>query len=106
MKFSELVDIDKLRELCESYTTINGAVTAILDLDGEILIATGWKDICTRFHRVNDPTASRCLESDTVLAAKLAKGDSYNMYRCRNGLVDVAVPIIIRGEHVANFFTG
>lgn len=106
MKFSQLVDIDKLRELCESYTAINGAVTAVLALDGEILIATGWKDICTRFHRVDEGTLCRCRESDTVLAARLAKGESYNIYRCRNGLVDVAVPIIIRGEHVANFFTG
>ena len=106
MKFSELVDIDKLRELCESYTMINGAVTAILDLEGEILIATGWQDICTRFHRVNDTTAGRCRESDTILAGRLEKSDSYKIYKCRNGLVDVAVPIIIRGEHVANFFTG
>ena len=106
MNFSELVDIDELRQLCESYTMINGAVTAILDLEGEILIATGWKDICTRFHRVNDITASRCLESDTTLAGQLGKGESFNIYRCRNGLVDVAVPIMIRGEHVANFFTG
>jgi PAS domain S-box-containing protein len=106
MKFTELVDIDKLRELCESYTAINGAVTAILALDGEVLIATGWKDICTRFHRVHETTLCRCVESDTVLAASMEKGESYHMYRCRNGLVDVAVPIVIRGEHLANFFTG
>jgi PAS domain S-box-containing protein len=106
MKFSELVDIDKLRELCESYTKINGAVTAILDLDGEVLIASGWKDICIHFHRVNESTACRCRESDTILAAQLGNGESYNIYKCRNGLVDVAVPIMIRGEHVANFFTG
>ncbi len=106
MKFSEFVNIDELRVLCESYTAITGAVTALLELDGTILIATGWQDICTRFHRVNVATACRCRESDTILAGGLTKGEPYNVYKCKNGLVDVAVPIIIHGVHVANFFTG
>ncbi|WP_083456520.1 PocR ligand-binding domain-containing protein [Desulfosarcina cetonica] len=98
--------MDALRQLCESFTEITGAVTALLDLQGNVLIATGWQDICTRFHRVHSVTASRCLESDTVLAGQLNRGEPYNIYKCKNGLVDVAVPIIIRDEHVANFFTG
>lgn len=106
MKFSELVNVDELRRLCESYTAITGAVTALLELDGNILLATGWQEICTRFHRGNDVTACRCRESDTILAGELRKGEPYNIYKCKNGLIDVAVPIIIRGEHVANFFTG
>ncbi|MCK7574959.1 MAG: PocR ligand-binding domain-containing protein [Chromatiales bacterium] len=106
MRFADLVDIDELRSLCESFTTLTGAVTAILDLDGAILVATGWQRICTRFHRVNPQTALRCRESDTVLAGRLHRGETYTVYRCRNGLVDVAVPIHVSGEHVANFFTG
>lgn len=106
MRFVDLVDIGKLRELCESFTALTGAVTAILDLEGTILVATGWQRICTQFHRVNPQTASRCRQSDTVLAGRLRDGETYNVYRCQNGLVDVAVPIHVNGEHVANFFTG
>ena len=106
MKLSELVDISELRELCESFTSITGAVTAILDLEGNILTATGWQDLCTRFHRADPATANLCRESDTVLANLLGKGEPYNVYKCKNGLIDVAVPITIGGEHVANFFTG
>lgn len=106
MKFAELVDIVVLRELCESFTALSGTVTAVLDLEGNILVATGWQDICTHFHRVNPQTALRCSESDTILAGHLAQGETWNLYKCKNGLVDVAVPITIAGEHVANFFTG
>ena len=106
MKFSEIVDIEELRGICEDITALTGAVMAILDLDGKILIATGWQDICVRFHRVNAITAARCHESDTILAGKLEKGEEYNVYKCKNGMVDVAVPIIVEGQHVANFFTG
>ncbi|MGD9948763.1 MAG: EAL domain-containing protein [Desulfobulbus sp.] len=104
--FTELVNISELRELCESFTAITGAVTAIIDLEGNILIATGWQDICTRFHRVHMTTASRCRESDTALSGQLNKGAGYSVYKCKNGLVDVAVPITIDGEHTANLFTG
>ena len=106
MKFSELVNIDDLKKLCEGFTSLTGMVTAILDLDGNVLIATGWQDICTCFHRVHPTTAERCRESDTVLAGKLTEGDQANVYRCKNGLVDVAIPIKLHGRHIANLFTG
>jgi len=106
LHLSELVDIGELRGLCESFTAITGAVTAVLDLEGNVLVATGWQDICTQFHRVNAATCARCLESDTDLASHLNQGDAYNVYKCKNGMVDVAVPITIGGEHLANFFTG
>lgn len=106
MEFVDLVDIDELRRLWESCTAFSGAASAILDLDGNILVATGWREICTQFHRVHPETASRCRVSDTILASQLAKGERYNVYRCRNGLVDVAVPITIDGERVAHLFAG
>ena len=61
MKFSELVVIGELQSLCESFTGVTGAVTAILDLEGNILVATGWQDICTKFHRVQPLTAREVL---------------------------------------------
>jgi len=106
VKFTELVNIDELRGLCETFTAITGMVTAILDLDGNILLATGWQDICTQFHRVNPITAKRCRESDTLLAGQVKQGNKVNVYKCKNGLVDIAAPIKVRDVHVANFFTG
>ncbi|MDZ7633128.1 MAG: PocR ligand-binding domain-containing protein [Bacteroidales bacterium] len=44
--------------------------------------------------------------SDTELANKMAEGKSFHYYQCLNGLVDVAVPIVIKGEHIANLFSG
>ncbi len=106
MKFAEFIPVSELQALCESFSSLTGAVTAVLDLEGNVLVAAGWQDICTQFHRKHASTALRCLESDTALAGQLQSGEKYNVYRCKNGLVDVAVPIIIGGEHVGNFFTG
>lgn len=106
MNLDDLIDIDSLQKLFENFTAFSGAATAILDLEGRILVSSGWQDICVKFHRKNPDTAHRCWESDVCLAEKLKNGDGYNLYKCRNGLIDIAVPIIVSGEHVANFYTG
>ena len=103
---TDIVEISALRELFEGFSNLTGIVSAVLDLDGNVLISTAWQDICVEYHRVHPETSRRCRESDTVVAGRLRKGDSYNVYRCKNGLIDVAVPIIVGGVHVGNLFTG
>lgn len=101
-----LLDFERINTLLEGFNKTTGFVTAILDLEGNVLSKSGWRTICTDYHRVNLQTAKKCTISDTVLANKLASGEKYQFYKCLNGLVDVAVPLIINGEHIANLFSG
>jgi len=108
MKINTLnfIDFTKVNILLDGFNKSTGFVTAILDLDGNVLSKSGWRQICTDFHRINPETAKKCKVSDTELANKLSKGEKYHFYKCLNGLVDVAVPIIVKGEHIANLFSG
>lgn len=101
-----LIDFEEVNKLLEGFNQSTGFVTAILDLEGNILSKSGWRQICTEFHRVNPETARNCKISDTILANRLATDEKYHFYECYNGLVDVAVPIVINGEHIANLFSG
>lgn len=105
-KFQDLVDVKSLQILSDSFSKLTKIVTAILETDGEVLTASGWQRICTEFHRKNPQTAERCTESDTTLAERATQGSKYNWYNCKNGLVDVAVPIMIENKHYATLFTG
>jgi PAS domain S-box-containing protein len=105
-KLLELIDFEKIDILLEGFNKTTGFVTAILDLDGKVLSKSGWRQMCTDFHRINPETAKKCTISDTVLAGKLAGDEKYHFYHCLNGLVDVAVPIVINGEQIANLFSG
>ena len=105
-QLDKIFDFEKVDTLLEGFYKTTGFVTAILDLKGNILSRSGWRDLCTNFHRINPKTAFRCTFSDTILASKMAEGEHYHCYKCLNGLVDVAVPIILRGVHVANLFSG
>ena len=105
-KLSDLIDVEKSRSLLESFCEAVGIAAAIIDLEGDVLIGVKWQRICTDFHRVNETTCKRCIESDTELANELRKGKKFSLYRCKNGMTDAASPIIIEGQHVANAFVG
>lgn len=102
----DLIEISALRGLLESFTRLTAIPTAIIDVDGTVLVGSGWQEICTEFHRKHPITAARCLESDTVLANRPTEDHKCHVYKCRNGLVDVAVPIVIENLHLGNIFTG
>ncbi|MBF0565556.1 MAG: PocR ligand-binding domain-containing protein [Nitrospirae bacterium] len=102
---SQIIDLSQLQILMESLYRASGINHALIDNDSNVLTAVGWQDICTKFHRVNPLTCSRCLESDLYILKHLHEGP-YVGYRCPQGLVDYATPVFIEGEHVANIFTG
>lgn len=102
----KLIDFEEVNKLLEGFNQSTGFVTAILDLDGNVLSKSGWRSICVDFHRINPETSGNCRTSDTMLANELGNGEKYHFYKCLNGLVDVAVPIVINGKHIANLFSG
>jgi PAS domain S-box-containing protein len=104
--FPDLVDVAKVQRLTDLFYTATGIPASVIGLDGTIITRSGWQAVCTDFHRTNARTARRCMESDTIIASKVAVGQRYTVYRCKNGLIDAATPITIDGDHVANFFTG
>ena len=108
MKYTlkELLDTAKMQGLLDSLNEVHSLPSAIIDIEGTILTATAWQDVCTKFHRVNPDTEKKCLESDRYLGAELSGNSHQVIYRCPLGLVDAAIPIIIEGKHLGNIFSG
>ena len=104
---NDLLETSKLQILLEAHHRITGLPYGVFDKEENCLMAVGWQDICVRFHRVHPACSRRCRESDAYIKAHLHnfKGD-FLEYRCKNGMVDVAVPVIISGEHALSLFTG
>jgi PAS domain S-box-containing protein len=102
---SNILDTPAIQSLMEDFTRLTSMAMAIIDLRGNVLVATGWQDICTQFHRGHPQAARNCTESDLFLAQNLRPGE-YVAYKCQNHLWDVATPLFIGGKHVGNIFTG
>ncbi|MDT8445800.1 MAG: PAS domain S-box protein [bacterium] len=102
----EMLSSEELNHLFETFCDNIGVPAAIIDLEGKVLASSKWQRACTDFHRVNEQTCARCIESDTELALNLTAGKEYSIYRCKNGLTDAASPLKLGGRHIANVFIG
>lgn len=106
-RIDQLLDIEQVRRLLESHHRLSQMAYGVFDADGNEVIAVGWQDICVRFYRAHPVTCARCRESDAFIKAHLHDFEGeFLEYRCKNGMIDVAMPIIIDGEHAATFFSG
>jgi len=100
-----LLNAPVLQSLMEDYAKLTLTVTAILDLKGKLLVAVGWQDICTKFHRAHQASAHNCTESDLFLAGNVKRGE-YVAYKCKSGLWDVVTPLYVADTHMGNIYTG
>ena len=105
-RLQDLIDIDQLQALLDKLNEMHSFLSAIVDNDGNILTATAWQDICIKFHRQNEECKADCKKSDQYILNHLDEANPAVSYRCPRGLIDSAMPIIIDGMHLGNFFTG
>lgn len=106
LDLATLIDFSQMNETFANYLDVVGLPVAIIDLSGKVLASSKWQRLCMEFHRVNEATLARCLESDISLSKQMQEGKGYAIYRCKNGLTDCAAPILIEGRHIANLFIG
>lgn len=106
LKISELIDVPKIQKLTDSFYEATGIPSAVVANDGIIVTKTGWTDICTQYHRKNPITEERCLKSNSKLRDRLKEGQPHVIYKCPNGLIDAAAPIVIADELLAYVITG
>lgn len=103
--FSDLVDVARLQKILNSFYLATGIPHGIIDIENNILSSAGWQDICVNFHRICPHTRYNCQLSDNYISNHLQDG-SYIGYKCLNGLIDYATPVIIEGQHLATIYLG
>jgi len=106
MKLSDLIEISRLQTIIDHLYLSNGIPISIHDIDGTTLATTEWRDVCAKFHRVNGITCQRCIESDLEINERVKDTKKYAISKCRNGLIDIGVPIIINDEVIAMIYQG
>lgn len=103
----DLVDIDELQRIFDRFYDATGFTIGFLDHPGlNILVHCGWRDICTKYHRINPTSFDNCRRSNQALLNSLNEPGELKIEECQNGLVDCAFPIIIKGKHIASLATG
>jgi signal transduction histidine kinase len=108
LKEKELVDIidtPRLQSIMDDFYDLTNIGIAIIDMKGEVLVATGWQDICTEFHRDHPETEKLCIQSDIYLTQDVEPGE-FLIYKCKNNMWDMATPIIVGDTRIGTLFLG
>ncbi len=102
----QIIDFQQTQELMNSFYKVTRITIGLVDLKGNILVATGYQDICTKFHRLHPQTLANCIESDVYLSQEGLEEENCKIYKCKNNMWDIATPITVAGKHIANLFLG
>jgi PAS domain S-box-containing protein len=105
IELSDVIDAPALQEMMDDYFALTGIGVGIVDLNGNVLVGTGWQDICVKFHRAQPESCQFCHESDFSLSSGVTPG-TFKAYRCKNNMWDIASPIMLGDIHIGNIFLG
>jgi PAS domain S-box-containing protein len=105
LDLQDIVDGPDLQALLNEFHQLVPIPMAVIDLQGKVLVGVGWQRICSDFHRVHPETCAHCVESDTQLSAGISPGE-IKLYKCKNGMWDIATPLFVGGHHAGNVFLG
>ncbi|WP_462325086.1 PocR ligand-binding domain-containing protein [Desulfoplanes sp.] len=105
LALGDVLDVTGVQALMDDLYQAAGIPIGIVDTAGKVLVATGWQEICTRFHRNHPDTCKNCMESDTLLTQGVEPG-TFKAYRCKNNMWDIATPLVVGGRHLGNIFIG
>lgn len=107
LTFKDIVDLNELELLFESFSAAAGFTTGILDqTTKEVLPGSGWPDTCIKFHHICPASQKHCDDSNKQLISGLNRSGKITIHHCENGLVSGCTPVIIGGKHFAYLYTG
>lgn len=109
--FKEIFDQEHVRSLLTSIQQATGVSVSLLGDDGELLACAGWNDLCRLYHCKSSLGQEHCHETRSYFAgafsASIDKGVLTPLEKqCKNGLVEVGLPIIVKGRHYATLIFG
>ena len=105
LDLADIIDVPAIQAIMDDFYQLTAIGVGLIDIHGKVLVATGWQDICTKFHRTHPEACRNCIESDTLLSVGNQPG-TFTEYKCKNNLWDISTPIVVGGNHKGNLFLG
>jgi len=99
----QIIDFQAVQELMNSFYKVTKIGVSIIDLSGNILVATGWQDTCSKFNHVHTQTLAKCIES-SFHASKDNGLECCTLHNCKTNVLGTRTPIVVGGKHIADLF--
>ncbi|OPX32507.1 MAG: hypothetical protein B1H09_00010 [Gemmatimonadaceae bacterium 4484_173] len=103
----DLADISRLKNIFQKLTDATGFSIELSDFpEMNILISTGWQEICTRYYRASPDAIVSCIRTRPDLLICGEEPVKATVLKCEYGLIDCGVPVVVDGLRIASLFTG
>ena len=98
MHISDFMDLGKLQEIQDEFSTATGLAAIAVDAKGEYLTKpSNFTEFCMRYTRTSEEGGRRCQKCDS---------ENSGTYFCHAGLIDFSNDIVVRGEKLGAMLGG
>ena len=108
-KLTEIVNVTILKDILNAFTTATNLMGNIVDTKGKSIFSSKDVEKCCEFCKVIYRTESgvkRCQSAYERAGKQAVNFSGPYIFRCPAGLLELAAPIIIEGEHLGTIICG
>jgi two-component system, cell cycle sensor histidine kinase and response regulator CckA len=102
----DIIDVQKVQRMLDRFVRVSGVSPAIMDAEGNLVVSSGWVEICTRYHRSCPAAEARCMASNADLTAEIRRTRARAGRCCENGLWDYAWPVFVGDTYMGSLWVG
>ncbi|HHY98339.1 MAG TPA: helix-turn-helix domain-containing protein [Firmicutes bacterium] len=106
--FADVINIKALVQFQRIFYQLTGLPVSVCNSDFESITfyPRAHRSQLCRLVQASPEGLGRCRDSDRRAVGKAIEKNRPHIYRCHAGLVNVAIPLIVEGDHVGNILTG
>lgn len=103
----ELVDTELLQRVLDVFVRATGLASVVTDINGTpVTSLANFSDFCMKHTRGTAEGSKRCQLNDAQGGAQATQSGKPSVYYCHAGLMDFAVPLIVRGRQIGTWLGG
>lgn len=106
LKITDIIDVEVLQKIQDSFTSATGLAAVTVDYKGNpITEYSNFSEYCNCV-RKDRRNRDYCYQSDAHGGIESARSGKPSIYICHGGLVDLAVPIMVKGNYLGAILAG
>ena len=106
LKITDIIDVEVLQRIQDSFSDATGLAAVTVDYKGNpITEYSNFSEYCTCVTKESN-NRDCCFQSDAHGGIESARSGKPSIYICHGGLVDLAVPIMVKGNYLGAIMAG
>jgi two-component system LytT family sensor kinase len=106
LSISDVFDLEVLQKIQDAFSAATGVAAIIVDYEGNpVLKYSNFTDFCINIRKIPE-CYEHCMRSDADGGIESVRTGKPAIYVCHGGLVDMAVPIMAKGNYIGAILAG